>query len=42
MCSDYLYTLSQTYLIPRRIHHDIIVSLHWSSSNVPIIVILRF
>ena len=35
-------TLSQTYLLLIRIQHDITVSLHWSSGNVPIIILLRF
>jgi hypothetical protein len=35
-------TFSQTFLIARRIQHDIIVSLHWSSGNVSIIILLRY
>jgi hypothetical protein len=35
-------TLPQTFLVPRRIQQDIIVSLHRSSGNVPIIILLRF
>jgi hypothetical protein len=40
MCVLIFYTtLAETFLIPRRIHVDIIINVHRSSSKVPIILV---